>query len=45
MLLPLTVSHDHRIIDGADGVRFLVDLIAAFEQFPEHELDIENSKG
>jgi pyruvate dehydrogenase E2 component (dihydrolipoamide acetyltransferase) len=45
IMLPLTLSHDHRIIDGADGVRFLVALIEAFEQFPEHDLEIENSKG
>jgi pyruvate dehydrogenase E2 component (dihydrolipoamide acetyltransferase) len=44
-MLPLTLSHDHRIIDGADGVRFLIDLIQAFEQFPEDDLEIGNSKG
>lgn len=44
-MLPLTLSHDHRIIDGADGVRFLIDLIQAFEQFPEDDLEIGDSKG
>jgi len=38
IMLPLTVSHDHRVIDGAGGVRFLTDLVEALEQFPESEL-------
>ena len=40
MLLPLTVSHDHRVVDGADGVRFLADLIETLESFPESELEL-----
>ena len=40
IMLPLTVSHDHRVIDGADGVRFLTDLITALEQFSESELTL-----
>ena len=39
--LPLTVSHDHRVVDGADGVRFLVDLIETLEDFPEASLKID----
>lgn len=31
-LLPLALSYDHRLIDGADGVRFLRWIVAAFEQ-------------
>jgi pyruvate dehydrogenase E2 component (dihydrolipoamide acetyltransferase) len=27
MMLPLSLSYDHRVIDGADGARFIVDLI------------------
>lgn len=26
MMLPLSLSYDHRVIDGADGARFVVDL-------------------
>ncbi|MDQ2993855.1 MAG: dihydrolipoyllysine-residue acetyltransferase [Pseudomonadota bacterium] len=26
LLLPLSLSYDHRVIDGADGARFIVDL-------------------
>jgi pyruvate dehydrogenase E2 component (dihydrolipoamide acetyltransferase) len=31
-LLPLSLSYDHRVIDGADGVRFLRWVVDAFEQ-------------
>jgi pyruvate dehydrogenase E2 component (dihydrolipoamide acetyltransferase) len=31
-LLPLSLSYDHRVIDGADGVRFLRWVVQAFEQ-------------
>lgn len=31
-LLPLALSYDHRLIDGADGVRFLRWIVEAFEQ-------------
>jgi len=30
-LLPLSLSYDHRVIDGADGVRFLRWVVEAFE--------------
>jgi pyruvate dehydrogenase E2 component (dihydrolipoamide acetyltransferase) len=39
LLLPLALSHDHRVVDGADGVRFLTDLIGELEEFPESEFD------
>jgi pyruvate dehydrogenase E2 component (dihydrolipoamide acetyltransferase) len=32
MMLPLSLSYDHRVIDGADGARFLRWVAAAFEQ-------------
>ncbi len=35
MMLPLGLSYDHRLVDGADAARFMVDLVAAFEQFSE----------
>lgn len=34
-MLPLSLSYDHRIIDGADAARFMVDLVSEFENFPE----------
>jgi pyruvate dehydrogenase E2 component (dihydrolipoamide acetyltransferase) len=30
-LLPLSLSYDHRVIDGADGIRFLKWVVEAFE--------------
>ena len=32
LMLPLSLSYDHRVIDGADGVRFLRWIVGAFEQ-------------
>lgn len=34
-LLPLALSYDHRLIDGANAARFITDLRAALETFPE----------
>lgn len=31
MMLPLSLSYDHRVIDGADGIRFLCWIIDAIE--------------
>ena len=33
-ILPLTVSYDHRVIDGGSAARFAVDLVQAIETFP-----------
>jgi len=30
-MMPLSLSYDHRIIDGADGIRFLRWIIQALE--------------
>lgn len=38
LLLPLTVSYDHRIIDGGAAARFTVDLVKAVEEFAENEV-------
>ncbi|HXG50792.1 MAG TPA: dihydrolipoamide acetyltransferase family protein [candidate division Zixibacteria bacterium] len=38
-LLPLCLSYDHRVLDGADAVRFLNDVTAALESFPESEVE------
>lgn len=35
MMLPLSLSYDHRVLDGANAARFMVDLVAAFENFDE----------
>jgi pyruvate dehydrogenase E2 component (dihydrolipoamide acetyltransferase) len=32
LMLPLALSYDHRVVDGADGVRFLRWVVEAFEQ-------------
>jgi pyruvate dehydrogenase E2 component (dihydrolipoamide acetyltransferase) len=32
LMLPLSLSYDHRVIDGADGIRFLRWVIEAMEQ-------------
>ncbi|MBM3880667.1 MAG: biotin/lipoyl-binding protein [Verrucomicrobia bacterium] len=32
-LLPLALSYDHRVIDGANAARFVVDLVQAIEGF------------
>jgi pyruvate dehydrogenase E2 component (dihydrolipoamide acetyltransferase) len=37
-MLPLCLSYDHRIIDGAQAVRFLNDLVQILENFSEEEL-------
>ena len=31
-MLPLSLSYDHRVIDGADGIRFLRWVVDAIEQ-------------
>ena len=35
IILPVSVSYDHRVIDGADGARFMQTLINTLETFPE----------
>ncbi|MGH7766342.1 MAG: 2-oxo acid dehydrogenase subunit E2, partial [Candidatus Binatia bacterium] len=37
-ILPIALSYDHRVMDGADAVRFIMDVIATLEDFPEQEL-------
>ena len=36
-LMPLCLSYDHRLIDGGSAARFIVQLVAALEQFDESE--------
>jgi pyruvate dehydrogenase E2 component (dihydrolipoamide acetyltransferase) len=35
MILPLALSYDHRVIDGAAAARFIMDLVAALQDFKE----------
>jgi len=40
MMLPLGLSYDHRLIDGGDAARFITDLLAALQDFPENDLKV-----
>jgi pyruvate dehydrogenase E2 component (dihydrolipoamide acetyltransferase) len=40
LLMPICLSYDHRIIDGGQAARFVVDLREAFEQFAESEVKL-----
>lgn len=42
--MSLCVSYDHRVIDGADGARFITSLVEAIETFPESEIKLSSSK-
>jgi pyruvate dehydrogenase E2 component (dihydrolipoamide acetyltransferase) len=35
LMLPLTLSYDHRVIDGGAAVRFVLDIVQGFEKFDE----------
>jgi pyruvate dehydrogenase E2 component (dihydrolipoamide acetyltransferase) len=37
-ILPLCLAYDHRVLDGADAVRFLKDIIAGLESFDESDV-------
>lgn len=39
-LMPLTISYDHRIIDGGSAARFTVDLVKALSEFPEADVKL-----
>ncbi len=39
-ILPVTLSYDHRIIDGAEAARFMVDLVQYLEGFKEANVKI-----
>lgn len=41
LVLPLALSYDHRVIDGADGARFLREVVRCLEDFPETEVRTE----
>ena len=40
LLMPVAVSYDHRVIDGGSAARFVVDLVAAFQNFNAKEVQI-----
>ena len=40
MVLPLCLAYDHRVMDGADAVRFLREIIYGLESFPETEVKL-----
>jgi pyruvate dehydrogenase E2 component (dihydrolipoamide acetyltransferase) len=40
-LVPLALSYDHRVIDGADGARFIREFAKDLETFPESEVKIK----
>ena len=40
LIMPIGVSYDHRVIDGADGARFIRTLAEALETFSEKDVKI-----
>jgi pyruvate dehydrogenase E2 component (dihydrolipoamide acetyltransferase) len=40
MMLPLGLSYDHRVIDGATAARFIVEIVQGIEQFKESDVKI-----
>jgi pyruvate dehydrogenase E2 component (dihydrolipoamide acetyltransferase) len=40
MMLPLALSYDHRVLDGADAARFMVDLVKHIENYPEADVKL-----
>ncbi len=39
-MLPLGLSYDHRVIDGADGARFIMEIVKGLENYNEKEIKI-----
>ena len=40
LMLPIGLSYDHRVIDGAAAARFTVDLVQGFENFKEDDVKL-----
>jgi pyruvate dehydrogenase E2 component (dihydrolipoamide acetyltransferase) len=40
LMLPMALSYDHRVIDGGQAARFIVDLVQGFESFPEESVKL-----
>jgi pyruvate dehydrogenase E2 component (dihydrolipoamide acetyltransferase) len=37
LMMPIAISYDHRVIDGATAARFMVDLLQAIENFKDED--------
>jgi pyruvate dehydrogenase E2 component (dihydrolipoamide acetyltransferase) len=40
LMTPLSLSYDHRVIDGGGAARFIVDLVGAMQDFKEEAVKI-----
>jgi pyruvate dehydrogenase E2 component (dihydrolipoamide acetyltransferase) len=40
-VMPLCLAYDHRVLDGGDAVRFLKEVVAGLQAFPESEVKIK----
>ena len=40
-MLPLCLAYDHRVLDGADAVRFLKEIITGLQNFPEAQVKLK----
>lgn len=40
-VLPICLAYDHRVLDGADAVRFLREVVAGLENFDEADLKLK----
>jgi pyruvate dehydrogenase E2 component (dihydrolipoamide acetyltransferase) len=40
MMTPLALSYDHRVIDGGEAARFIMDLVKAMEDFGEDSVKL-----
>jgi pyruvate dehydrogenase E2 component (dihydrolipoamide acetyltransferase) len=40
-ILPLCLAYDHRVLDGADAIRFIKEVIAGLETFNEADLKLK----
>ncbi len=38
LVLPLALSYDHRVIDGADGARFLREIVRCLEEYADNDI-------
>lgn len=41
-VIPVCLSYDHRVIDGADGARFVQSLVQTLENFDEREFKLKS---
>ena len=39
-MLPISISYDHRVIDGGNAARFTVDLVSAIQNFAEADVKL-----